>query len=311
MTLKTASLSLATTIGLLLISQHAKINPFSAQIASPAYALEETGNKTPLDGSGTTLRRLPIDVSDNQLSLAIKEKPLREVADGIAKQANIAILFDKTVPNTNVNVHFDKLPVSIGLQVLFKGYDTFFFFKNNEGANDNLASVWVYPKGMGEKFAPNDLGETSAKFEYVGNNQAFNQANGTATLAVKVKNTETEALLLRGLSNPKEAIRINALNKVASLGVTISLDKLRDMALSDPSATVRSLAVANLPSQLGKGHLAASDVIDIANMALSDPEPKVSDAAKKILISFDESESQTANNQQDGVNDPVQLISQL
>lgn len=312
MTFKVASAVLVSGIGLFYLILHGLPNTKTVD-GSPKLDIETTA-VIKRDNSFTAvsvLGKLAVELSNNRLSLATNNQPLHAVAKAIAHKAKINIVLDKAVPNPNVAIAFSDLPISAGLQQLFESYDTFFFFSNTSDAKAKLATVWVYPKAKGEQYSPNPQNDVTLcpdRLDATNNPDAKQRAEALAN-TIQRNGPEAEAVLQTALDDSEQDVRINALQAATIIGLSISPDKLKELALYDPSETIRSMAIAYFLQQFTEGRIASSDVSDIANSALNDPAPVVADTAKQILASFDEAAYGRANTNQTVADDPQLVVS--
>jgi type II secretory pathway component GspD/PulD (secretin) len=307
MNVKTASVFIVIGLGLLFLIWEGQMNS-SIPVGRPknTNSAELEKNIRPVLKASLHSERPLIHLSDNQLSLAITHQPLQEVAKAIAQQAKLSILFDKDVPNPNIDILFSNLPIQQGLQRLFENYDTFFFYSNSNGTLAKLATIWVYPQGKGEILSPIPAVAipSNPQLALNTNDPEPYQRASAVTLAIEHNGQDAEDVLQTALDDPEEIVRINALQAAIVSAIAMPMDRLNDLALHDPSTAVRSMAISSLFKEFEEGRIAPSDVARIVNLAQSDPEPMVSELAKQIIASLDEDPEESANSNQGDVEDP-------
>ncbi len=243
--------------------------------------------------SGSSL----IHLSDNQLSLAITKQPLQEVAKAIAQQAKLSIIFDKEIPNPNIDMKFSNLPVQLGLQRLFENYDTFFFYSNHKGTVAKLTTVWVYPQGQGQRLAPIPspiAARTNELIKDTTDIDATRRSSAIASLVEQQGSAATEAVQ-NALMDPDERVRIEALHSALLAQIDLPLDALKDLAVRDTSAKIRSIALAGLVNRFEQGAIELSEVMETLKIVQKDTDPEVSELAVQLIKSLEEASSDPEN----------------
>jgi hypothetical protein len=314
MTFKTISVLLATGLGVIILVRSGLMDSVilvERGINSPESAEVKKINEP--NNTSLASKRIPIQLSDNQLSLAITNQPLHEIAKTIAQQAKLDIQIANDVPNVNVDMQFSKLPVQQGLQRLFENYDTFFYYGNSATTSAKLITVWVFPKGKGEILTPMPelIASANPNLSFNTSDSDPQQRASATALVIENNGPEAEAVLQAALDDPEENVRMNALQASAVSAATIPIARLNDLALHDPSATVRVMAITSLLKQFEDGRISAADVTETVNLALNDSESSVAEVAKQIIASFDEAADGSANTFQDDADDPQRTANPL
>ena len=307
MNVKTASVFIVIGLGLLFLIWEGQMNSgISVGRLKNTNSAELENNIRPVLKASLHSERLLIHLSDNQLSLVVTNQPLQEVAKAIAQQANLGIIFDKDVPNPNIDIQFSNLSIQQGLQRVFENYDTFFLYSNSKGTLTKLATIWVYPQGKGEILSPIPAVAISSNPQLAlnTNDPEPHQRASAVRLAIEHNGQDAEDVLQTALDDPEEIVRINALQAATDSAIAMPMDRLNDLALYDPSAAVRSMAISSLLKQFEEGRIAPSDVASIVDLAQSDPEPIVSELANQIIASLDEIAEESANSNQGDAEDP-------
>ncbi len=255
----------------------------------------------------------PIRLSNDQLSLAITNQPLQTVAKAIAQQAKVSILFDQGMPNPNIDITFTDLPIEQGLRRLLWGFDSFFLYSNDKGASAKLSAVWVYPKGTGKMFSPSPIAQaTNAQKPMIDANdpEPLRRALAIASAIEQIGQGDKD-VLLAALNDPEEIVRVNALQTADISAMTMPADVLTDLALHDPSATVRSMALASLLTSYEEGRTSPNDIAYIADLAQNDPEPVVAELARQIISSLEAAPEESVSSIRGDVEDDPQRAGNL
>lgn len=238
-----------------------------------------------------------IHFSDNQLSLAITKQPLQEVAKAIAQQAKFSIMFDQEMANPNIDMKFSNLPIQQGLQRLFENYDTFFFYSNHKETGAKLTTVWVYPQGQGQRLVPIPspiAARANELLQDTTDTDAAKRASAIANLVEQQGSAATEAVQ-NALIDPDERVRIEALHSALLAQIDLPLDTLKDLAVRDTSAKIRSIALAGLVNRSEQGAIELSDVLEVLRIAQQDTDPEVSALAVQLIKSLEEASADPEN----------------
>ncbi len=237
-----------------------------------------------------------IHFSDNQLSLAITKQPLQDVAKAIAQQAKFSIMFDQEMANPNIDMKFSNLPIQQGLQRLFENYDSFYLYSNHKKTVAKLTAVWVYPQGHGQRLAPipSPIARANALIQDTTDTDAARRASAIANLVEQQGSAATEAVQ-NALIDPDERVRIEALHSALLAQIDLPLDTLKDLAVRDTSAKIRSIALAGLVNRSEQGSIELSDVLEVLKIAQQDTDPEVSELAVQLIKSLEEASADPEN----------------
>ena len=214
--------------------------------------------------------RLTIDVGDYQLQ--------RLLAD-IGTRTRIAIDGLEVVGDTRVTVNAPDLAADEALRRLLSDYDAFFFYGSSAGRPAALTTVWIYPKGEGASLAPlspeawmstADALQAATHADPAVRTRALEELSERADSSGDVR-----AALVNALKDPDETVRATAVDSIAQSGGDVPAAELTPLALSDPSVSVRLLALRALSSSPEAGAVAA--------IAQTDSDPLVQQAARRLL----------------------------
>ena len=298
MNVKTVLTFIAVGLGLLFLAWEGLMNSDTldaTQKSTKSAKLEKPISPPLIESlhSGNSL----IHLSDNRLSLAITKQPLQEVAKAIAQQAQLSIIFDKEMPNPNIDMKFSNLPVQQGLQRLFENYDTFFFYSTDKETVAKLTTVWVYPQGQGQRLAPVPSPIAARANELIQDTtdtDAARRASAIANLVEQQGSAATEAVQ-NALIDPDERVRIEALHAALLAQIDLPLDTLKDLAVRDTSAKIRSIALAGLVNRSEQGAIELSDILEVLKLAQKDTDPEVSELAVQLIKSLEEASTDPDN----------------
>ena len=219
-----------------------------------------------------------VRVHNGLLTIAVRSRPLGSVLEDISRAGRVAIMLEDThVESALISLRAQEVPLDQGLLRILKGYDSFFLYAPDEKGAAVLKAVWVYPKGRGQGLAPlpPELWASTKDIEKrLDDTNADTRAKAIETL-VSRKGTEALDAVVTALKDDHGHVRTQALYGAMAAGLPVPVETLSTLALTDPSADVRFLALEALASDPGAKAL--------AEQALNDPSPHVQYKAKEIL----------------------------
>lgn len=214
-----------------------------------------------------------ITVEDGRLSVEIMDRPLEQVLDAISKKAEVAIIVDDAVEGALVADAFLDLPLDQGLRRLLRDQDAFFYYAAGAG----LQAVWIYPEeeGQGLQPVPPDAWASTEELELeLRDRDPKRRAQAVETLVERQGDRALDSVL-EALRDRDDQVRAQALYGALNADVELPVPVLSDLALDDPSESVRFLALEAL---------ANDPMIEvIAVQALDDPSPHLRTKAEEIL----------------------------
>ncbi len=210
---------------------------------------------------------------DGQLTVRADEARLSAVLKEISRQAFIAVEFGAGVADRRISGEVSKLSLSEGLRLLLADYDVFTYHRGGKG----LLTIWVFGKmeGRGLYPVPPEIWASTADLE-----TQFHDIDPEARIAaldnlVERNAVEAERYVTQALGDDDGRVRSMALDHARTEGIVVPPGRLSNLATSDPSHTVRFLALKSL-----RGHPTEEWV---AEEALSDPNPVIRGYAERIL----------------------------
>ena len=214
--------------------------------------------------------RLTIDVNDYQMQ--------RLLAD-IGTRTRIAIDGLEVVGDTRVTVSAADLAPDEALRRLLTGYDAFFLYGSSAGKPAALTTVWIYPKGEGASLvplSPEAWMSTADALKAATYPDPAIRARALEELSERADSSgDAMAALVNALKDPDETVRAIAVDSIVSSGGDIPAVELTTLALSDPSASVRLIALKALSNSPEAGAVAA--------IAQADQDPLVQQTAVRLL----------------------------
>jgi hypothetical protein len=219
-----------------------------------------------------------IKVINGLLSMTVRARRLALILADVSHAGGVPImLHDAQAGNQPITLRFQDLPLDQGLLRILKGYDAFFFYGADQQGVPVLNAVWVYAKGLGRGVAPiaPELWASTREIEKrLDDPNPEIRAKAIETLASRRGAGAFDAVIT-GLKDDHSHVRTQALYGAVMAGLTLPGEILSTLALTDPSADVRFLALQALAGD--------PNVQSLAEQALNDPSPQVQHKAGEIL----------------------------
>ena len=225
-----------------------------------------------------------ISVVDGLLTLRVERQSLQSVLEEIARQARVAIAVAPGAAEARISQELYNVPMEQGLRSLLTDHDAFFFYGVEKDSPSSVRAIWVYAKGKGRSFAPVPsevwASTTELRSQLMVNQRPAERARATEAL-IERGGDQALDVVLTALLDADENVRTSALYASLNSGVRIPADRLAQLVLTDPSPTLRFLALEALASD--RKAIAAGTVEVIAAQAAVDASPHVQRTAKDIL----------------------------
>jgi hypothetical protein len=221
------------------------------------------------------------------ISLNVSQKPLKKIAALIVKPLSINLIYDKEIADQVVDFCAENLTVEEALKKLFSNSDTFFYYAHATDGALKLATVWVYPQGMGDLLSPlPTIAENLSQVTLDVNDPDPDTRARAVESLIRQQVSDAPDILEIALNDTEEKVRLHALNSAAITSMPVSLEKLRWMLREDRSSTIRSMALTMLYQQFEEGRVEIDDVLQALNIAINDQENKVVEIAKQIKVNL-------------------------
>jgi HEAT repeat protein len=189
---------------------------------------------------------------------------------------------EQTIGKSPVSIEIRDVPLDQALRTLLKGFDVFFYYHAPaSGGASALEAVWIYPRDHGQGLEPVPPEKWASTIELKGrltSSDPAARAQAIEALAGRDRNGAADAVL-QALGDSDEQVRTRALYAAESQGIALPSETLLTLTQSDPSATVRFLALGGL-----EGHPEASTA---ARAALQDPSPFVRNKAREMMSALE------------------------
>ena len=227
-----------------------------------------------------------ISASTERLSVHVVNRSLPWILENISKQSRVPIILKNKGLDRRVTVNIDSPSLEKGLRSLLQREDVFLLYG---GPGDRLRAVLVYAAGGGDHAISNGFAPEVSNLEQ----QYLSDDPGQRAIAVRnsVEHGDPDArtTVLMSLEDMDEYVRAQALSAAINHGFSLPPEKLINLALYDPSATVRLHALEGIAG------VADDSSIDerlrtLSELAQHDPEAYVKETAARLIEEFNSQE---------------------
>jgi HEAT repeat protein len=221
--------------------------------------------------------RLVTVAADGTVSLTAPRVLLRTVLTEISVQTRIPIILSDAFEDARLSVTVRDLPLEDAMKRLLADYDTFYLFGPRDKKAASIKAIWIYPKGEGETLQPLPPTVWASTNDLKAQMDDPDVAVRTQAIETLIERLGNKALpiVLRGLADGDEIVRLATLSAAADSGVEIPAADLHSRILTDPSAHVR---IAALRAVDGRPEAQA-----IASGLRSDPDDDIRNQALAML----------------------------
>ncbi len=228
-----------------------------------------------------------VAVQHGRLTVRIKNGSLEWLLDRVSEQSGIAFVAPKGMGTERLSLNLQNLPLEEALRQILSNHDSFFVWAAGQqpGKPASLKAVWVYPNGKGrnlQPLSPEEWASTKELREKLSDRDAEVRATALKSL-IERNGKRAQEDVLQALRDTDAKVRSRALFYAQDRGVPLPASILKNLAASDSSAEVRFLALQGLDGD--------PDLKDIAQQALSDPDPHVREGARELLDNLKATES--------------------
>ena len=210
---------------------------------------------------------------------------LIEILAQVSNTARIPISYEAVDPTQRVTVAIKNTPADMALREILAGYDYFFLFAS---AQEKLQAAWIYPADKGRTVALTDAESAFAEASEYG---LYSTDSATRVLALQqytaVNAEDAGPRIQEALKDEEVDVRAMAIMSATNNAIDIPLEFLTEMAVRDPSPTVRSMALNSLSMNPEIGLTTLSEIVE---MALDDPNELLREQAEAILQGLEKSE---------------------
>ena len=227
-----------------------------------------------------------LSIAEGRLTLKVKNVRLRWILDRLTEKAKVAIQVGAGAGSELVTLDLQDAPLDEALRQLLSRHDTFFFYGVNKEGPAVLQVVWVYPKEKGrglQPVPPEDWASTKDLEAASADNDSETRLKAVVGVIERSSRDRATEVALRALSDPDENVRSMALFAASTRGLEILPDTMMNLFTSDPSASVRFLALEALAKDPNSART-------FAELGLKDPDSKVKHRAREILTGLDAAE---------------------
>ena len=252
-------------------------------------------------GGTQTAEQSIIAVQHGKLTVRVKNWSLESLLDRVSEQSGIAFVAPQGMGTAPVSLNLQNLPLEEALRQILSNHDTFFLWAaaGQPGKPSSLKAVWIYPKGKGQilqPLPPEEWASTKELREKLGDRDPDARVAAVKSL-IERRGQGAEEEVLQALRDSDAKVRSRALFYAQDRGLHLPSSVLENLEASDSSPEVRFLALQALDGD--------PNLEDIAQHALSDPDPHVQEGARELLnnlntgnsLSSEPSQSNTSQEQ--------------
>ncbi len=243
----------------------------------------------------STDRSAFIRIEDYRLSARLRDRPLAWVLGEISRKSGIPIVSAEGLSDAPISAEVQDLPLSQGLEKILKDFDVFILHSAEGQALSSVKGVWVYPQGAAQGMRPvppNAWTSTAEAEEGLNSANPADRGSAIETL-VEREGRQAQEALSRALLDEDEEVRTQAIYAARNSGVELPAQALMELVQSDPSPTVRFMALeavaedAEFLEAVPENESRIDEIRVVAELALGDPIPYVKEQAQQILAQLD------------------------
>ena len=215
--------------------------------------------------------------AEGRLSLRASRPLLSSVIREISSRLNLPIVVADALARERVTVQLSDVPLDDALKQLLAGYDAFYMYTAEETLPGRIAAIWVYRRGEGRDLMPvppESWASTEEIEKRLDDPDPEVRIRALETLLERDGDGSLPAVL-KSLADGEDPVRLATLGAAVDAGVEIPTARLTDLALGDPVAEIRFIALQELESR--------PEAASVAAVAQNDPSDLVSNQAKQIL----------------------------
>lgn len=204
---------------------------------------------------------------------------LRAVLDDVASQAKFPVVLAGALEKERVSLRLRAVPLEEGLRLLLATYDVFYLFSpgDTERRSRAIKGVWVYPMGEGlhlQPLAPTEWASTHELERQLEDPDAAVRSDTFEALIAR-HGARSLPLVMRGLADGDDGVRLTTLAAALDAGVEISAPDLHALVLNDRLQSIRLRALEEVETR--------PEARAIAESVVDDPDPVVGHTARLLL----------------------------
>ena len=228
-----------------------------------------------------------LTIDGDRMSAWLERRPLSWVIQEVMARSQVTIKSsDRNFDRIPVSVKFKDLPLEEGLSRLLSGVDAFYFYRGRESARGVLRTIWVYPRGQGERLSPVSPESWASTREIEETFRAGTAAQRIRALdaIIERRGDQAEEHILKALRGTDESVRYRALQSAFNAEVVLPVDALGELLQFDALPQIRSMALSAIVSFWGHDRERSRWLVE---QALRDRDEAVQAQAKAFLADMD------------------------
>lgn len=234
------------------------------------------------EGQGTTEPHnqgdSKVSFEDGLLTVIADNAALADILVQIASEANMPINSETIDPEQRITLSIQKTPIDRALRELLSGYDYFFLYGANKA---RLQATWIYSAGTGQTIALIDHDNSSKELTEDDLYSPYPISRALALQRYVGSDTPESMQHIRdAVQDDDPDVRATAILTAEESAVELSITTLKELAESDPSPIVRSVALNTLSMN---SELSSTQIAELAEMALDDTDESIREEAEAIL----------------------------
>ena len=258
----------------------AKASQPEAQGATSAMPRVQRGyEKTERDTTTRPeLRHSGVTVQHQRVSLHVQQTGLSSILHDLAAKTGITVTDHANTQATLMSIDLDNMAVDEALQHVLAAFDVLFLYRGTDAATGKLTAVWIYPKGQGEHAPPGEDSHSTV-MEALRHRNPAERAQAYEEI-MQHPEWLSPTVIRDGLQDEDAQVRLRMLAQALVTNVVLPADTVEHLALTDPDAQVRLVALSALSFHVD---LDAQRAEQIAFEASQDSDPAVQSKAMEII----------------------------
>ncbi len=234
--------------------------------------LEQSGEEAEFNDKGS------FDVSFEKefLTINAQNAVLSDVVMQVANKANIPVNSETIDPEKRITLSMQKVPIDTAFRELLTGYDYFLLYTAVKG---KIQAAWIYPAGTGINIALNQNNSKELSEDDLFSSDP-EKRDSALQHYVDSDSKVLEQHVNDAVQDEDPDVRVMAIITAQENTIELPYTVLKDLVESDPSATVRSVALNTLSMN---SELSATQIEAFSESALHDEDETIREQAEAIL----------------------------